>query len=46
MILQGIRDARDKIEKEGGFKVKSAAQEADIILNISDASAGGKEKNH
>ena len=40
----GIRDTRDKIEKEGVLRAKSMAQEADIIIYIRDASAGSKEK--
>ena len=40
----GIRDTRDKIEKEGVLRSKSMAEEADIIIYIRDASAGTKEK--
>ena len=40
----GIRDAKDKIEKEGVLRSKSIAEEADIILNIWDSSADLKEK--
>jgi len=40
----GIRDTSDKIEKEGVLRSKSTAEEADIILNIWDASVDLKEK--
>ena len=40
----GIRDTNDEIEKEGVLRSKSTAEEADIILNIWDASTDLKEK--
>ena len=40
----GIRDTRDKIEKEGVLRSKNMVEEADIIVYIRDASAGSKEK--